>query len=75
MYVTGIISALAFCPSYDPSYSMFAAGSLIPSSTTTSNIALFSEDTGGKPVGWVGDVRASVMQVGLPYIGRDRTDA
>ncbi|THH08940.1 hypothetical protein EW146_g8830 [Bondarzewia mesenterica] len=59
----GIISALAFCPSYDPSYSLFAAGSLAPSSDISSNICLFSEDTGAKPVGWVGDVKASVMQL------------
>ncbi|TFY71608.1 hypothetical protein EVG20_g1403 [Dentipellis fragilis] len=60
---SGLISALTFCPSYDPSYSLFAAGSLSPSSRTSSNIALFSEDTGGKPVGWIGDVQASVMQL------------
>lgn len=59
----GIISALAFCPSYDPSSSMFAAGTLTPSSSVSPNIALFSEDTGGKPVGWIGDVKASVTQL------------
>ncbi|KAA1476466.1 WD40 repeat-like protein [Dentipellis sp. KUC8613] len=59
----GLISALTFCPSYDPSYSLFAAGSLNRSSSTSSNIALFSEDTGEKPVGWIGDVQASVMQL------------
>ncbi|KAI0302283.1 hypothetical protein B0F90DRAFT_1816499 [Multifurca ochricompacta] len=56
----GIISALAFCPSYDPSYRLYAAGSLTPSSA---NIALFDEDTGGKPVAWVGDIKASVVQL------------
>jgi len=59
----GIISALAFCPSYDPSYRLYAAGSLSPSSANSANIALFDEDTGAKPVGWVGDVKASVMQL------------
>jgi len=59
----GIISALAFCPSYDPSYRLYAAGSLSPSSTASTNIALFDEDTGEKPVGWVGDIKASVMQL------------
>ncbi|KAF8483678.1 WD40 repeat-like protein [Russula ochroleuca] len=59
----GIISALAFCPSHDPSYRLYAAGSLSPSSANSANIALFDEDTGEKPVGWVGDVKASVMQL------------
>jgi telomerase Cajal body protein 1 len=59
----GIISALAFCNSHDPSYRLYAAGSLSPSSSNSTNIALFDEDTGDKPVGWVGDVKASVMQV------------
>ncbi|EIN05098.1 hypothetical protein PUNSTDRAFT_146018 [Punctularia strigosozonata HHB-11173 SS5] len=40
----GIISALAFCPSYDSD--LFAAGSLSPASALNSNIALFSADTG-----------------------------
>jgi hypothetical protein len=61
---SGIISSIAFCPSYDPSYQLFAAGSLSPSSSTSSNIALYNEDTGTKAaVGWVGDIRASVMQL------------
>jgi len=59
----GIISALAFCPSHYPSNGLYAAGSLSPSSANSSNIALFDEDTGGKPVGWVGDVNASVTQL------------
>ncbi|KAI0310854.1 hypothetical protein OF83DRAFT_1252248 [Amylostereum chailletii] len=59
----GIISALAFCPSYDPSYSVYAAGSLSPSSSSSSNIVLYGEDTGEKAMGWIGQVRASVMQV------------
>ena len=59
----GIISALAFCNSHDPSYGLYAAGSLSPSSANSANIALFDEGTGEKPVGWVGDVKASVMQV------------
>ncbi|KAI0067581.1 WD40 repeat-like protein [Artomyces pyxidatus] len=59
----GIISALAFCPSYDPSYSFFAAGSLSPPQSGSANVALFSEDTGEKPVGWVGDIKASVTQL------------
>lgn len=59
----GIISALAFCPVYDPSYRLFAAGSLSPSSSSSPNIALFDEDTGGRPVGWVGNIKASVMQL------------
>ncbi|KAI9465183.1 WD40 repeat-like protein [Lactarius psammicola] len=60
---SGIISALAFCPVYDPSYRLFAAGSLSPSSGNSSNIALFNEDSGGRPIGWVGDIKASVMQL------------
>ena len=59
----GIISALGFCNSRDPSHGLYAAGSLSPSSANSANIALFDEDTGEKPVGWVGDVKASVMQV------------
>ena len=66
----GIISALAFCPSYDPSSSMFAAGTLTPSSSVSPNIALFSEDTGGKPVGWIGDVKASVTQARPDFFSR-----
>jgi hypothetical protein len=64
-YDIGIISALAFCPSYDPSYRLYAAGSLSHSSGNSANIALFDEDTGEKPVGWVGDIKASVTQVRL----------
>lgn len=67
---TGIISTLAFCPSYDPSYRLYAAGSLSPSSRNSANIALFDEDTGEKPVGWVGDIKAGVTQVRL-YSGVD----
>lgn len=63
---SGIISALTFCPVYDPSYRLFAAGSLSPSSGNSSNIALFDEETGGRPVGWVGNIKASVMQVRSP---------
>ncbi|KAH9177468.1 WD40 repeat-like protein [Lactarius sanguifluus] len=59
----GIISALAFCPMNDPSYRLFAAGSLSPSSSNSSNIALFDEDTGGKPIGWIGNIKASVTQL------------
>ncbi|KAF8271027.1 WD40 repeat-like protein [Lactarius quietus] len=59
----GIISALAFCPVYDPSCRLFAAGSLSPSSGNSSNIALFDEDTGARPVGWVGNIKASVTQL------------
>ncbi|KDQ56127.1 hypothetical protein JAAARDRAFT_36912 [Jaapia argillacea MUCL 33604] len=63
----GIISALAFYPSYELGY--FAAGSLSPSSATSSNIALFSESTGEKAIGYLGldgnggGVRASVTQL------------
>ncbi|KAI0250071.1 WD40-repeat-containing domain protein [Lactifluus subvellereus] len=68
----GIISALAFCPSYDPSYRLYAAGSLSHSSGNSANIALFDEDTGEKPVGWVGDIKASVTQLafnpGKPHL-------
>ena len=59
----GIISSIAFCPSYDPAYNFFVAGSLSPSSTTSSNIALYNEDTPSHAVGWIGNVRASVMQL------------
>ncbi|KAL4252984.1 SWT21/TCAB1 mRNA Splicing and Telomere Maintenance [Abortiporus biennis] len=66
----GIISSLAF--SNDISSGLFAAGSLNPSPPTSSNIALFTENTGEVPVMFVGDetqqptgfgIRASVMQV------------
>jgi hypothetical protein len=60
----GIISTLAFCSSH-PSHGLYAAGSLSPSSANSANIALFDEHTAEKPVGWVGDVKASVMQVRL----------
>ena len=53
---------------------LYAAGSLSPSAPSSSNIALFSEDTGEAPVMFVGaegsqdgagyGVRASVSQVG-----------
>ncbi|KZV68763.1 hypothetical protein PENSPDRAFT_507463 [Peniophora sp. CONT] len=59
----GIISSIAFCPSYDPAYNFFAAGSLSPSSATSSNIALYNEDVPTHAVGWIGNVRASVMQL------------
>ncbi|TFK48131.1 WD40 repeat-like protein [Heliocybe sulcata] len=64
----GIISALAFCPSYD-SASYFAAGTLNPSSSYSSNIAIFTEDTDGTPVGFVSTdrsgtgMRAAVTQL------------
>ncbi|KAH9851206.1 WD40-repeat-containing domain protein [Lenzites betulinus] len=67
----GIISALAFAP--DMSSGLYAAGTLSPSSPTSSNIALFSEDTGEAPVMFLGaddrrggagyGVRASVSQL------------
>jgi len=56
---TGLISAIAFSPSYD----FYAAGSLVPSMP---NIALFSESEGETPVMFVGrelDVTAGVTQV------------
>ena len=45
-----------------------AAGSLSLSSANSTNIALFDEDTGEKPVGWVGAVKVSVMQVRLRFL-------
>ncbi|KAI0651027.1 hypothetical protein C8Q79DRAFT_931081 [Trametes meyenii] len=67
----GIISALAFAS--DASSGLYAAGSLSPSSPTSSNIGIFSEDTGEAPVMFVGaeggqhgagfGVRASVSQL------------
>ncbi|KAI0772312.1 WD40-repeat-containing domain protein [Trametes elegans] len=67
----GIISALAFAP--DMSSGLYAAGSLSPSSPSSSNIAVFSEDTGEAPVMFLGaddgqhgaghGVRASVSQM------------
>ncbi|KAI8996250.1 WD40-repeat-containing domain protein [Trametes punicea] len=67
----GIISALAFCP--DMSSGMYAAGSLSPSSPSSSNIAIFSEETGEVPIMFVGaegskhevgyGARASVSQL------------
>ncbi|KAH9886664.1 WD40-repeat-containing domain protein [Cubamyces lactineus] len=76
----GIISALSFAP--DMSSALYAAGSLSPSAPSSSNIALFSEDTGEVPVMFVGaegsqngagyGVRASVSQLmfnpGRPYL-------
>ncbi|KAI0659486.1 WD40-repeat-containing domain protein [Cubamyces menziesii] len=76
----GIISALSFAP--DMSSGLYAAGSLSPSAPSSSNIALFSEDTGEAPVMFVGaeglqdgagyGVRASVSQLmfnpGRPYL-------
>lgn len=68
----GIVSALSFAP--DLSSGVYAAGSLNPSSTTSSNIALFSETTGETPLMFVGDereggfgIRASVMQASGPF--------
>ncbi|EPQ56054.1 hypothetical protein GLOTRDRAFT_41432, partial [Gloeophyllum trabeum ATCC 11539] len=64
----GIISSLAFAPSYG-SDTYFAAGSLTPSSSYTSNIALFTEDSNGTPIGYPGvdsaggGVRAAVTQL------------
>ncbi|EIW56334.1 uncharacterized protein TRAVEDRAFT_170197 [Trametes versicolor FP-101664 SS1] len=67
----GIISALSFAP--DMSSGLYAAGTLSPSSPTSSNIAIFSEDTGEAPVMFLGaddpqrgagyGVRASVSQL------------
>ncbi|KAI0820143.1 WD40-repeat-containing domain protein, partial [Trametes gibbosa] len=67
----GIISALAFAP--DMSSALYAAGTLSPSSPSSSNISLFSEDTGEAPVMFLGaedrrhgasyGVRASVSQL------------
>ncbi|KAI0262220.1 quinon protein alcohol dehydrogenase-like superfamily [Gloeopeniophorella convolvens] len=61
----GIIAALAFCPAYGAGAGerLFAAGSLAPSSSSAANVALFDEDTGARPVAWVGDVRAGVVQL------------
>ncbi|VDC05093.1 unnamed protein product [Peniophora sp. CBMAI 1063] len=59
----GIISSIAFCPSYDPAYNFFAAGSLSLPSSASSNIALYNEDVPTHAVGWIGNVRASVMQL------------
>ncbi|OBZ74690.1 Telomerase Cajal body protein 1 [Grifola frondosa] len=67
----GIISALAF--SADGASGIYAAGSLSPSSPSSSNVALFSESTGEVPVMFLGagghtrganfGVRASVAQL------------
>ncbi|OCH84361.1 hypothetical protein OBBRIDRAFT_764402 [Obba rivulosa] len=65
----GIVSALAF--SNDASSGVYAAGSLSPSSSLSSNIAIFTEATGEVPVMFVGDenqadsfgIRASVTQL------------
>ncbi|KAJ3825238.1 WD40-repeat-containing domain protein [Lentinula raphanica] len=55
----GIISALAFCPSYESD--VFAAGSL---NANISNIALFSESQGAAPLMFLdGGVQAGVMQL------------
>jgi len=67
----GIISSLAFAN--DASSAVYAAGTLNPSAPSSSNIALFSEDTGEVPVMFVGaespspragfGIRASVTQL------------
>ncbi|KAH8092214.1 WD40-repeat-containing domain protein [Cristinia sonorae] len=64
----GIISTISFAS--DISSGVYAAGSLNPSPTMSSNIALFSETTGETPLMFVGDerdegfgIRASAMQV------------
>ncbi|KZT68588.1 hypothetical protein DAEQUDRAFT_727712 [Daedalea quercina L-15889] len=67
----GIISALAF--SADAGSGVYAAGSLSPASSSSSNIALFSEATGEAPIMFVGadsfshgaspGIRSSVMQL------------
>ncbi|KAG7092123.1 hypothetical protein E1B28_008497 [Marasmius oreades] len=55
----GIISALAFCPSYGSDY--FVAGSLTPNK---SNVAVFSETRGEIPVMFLGsDFRAGITQL------------
>ncbi|KAF5393679.1 hypothetical protein D9757_000347 [Collybiopsis confluens] len=55
----GIISALAFCPSYDSD--VFAAGSL---NTNRSNIGLFSESQGQFPMMFCGGgMNSAVMQL------------
>ncbi|ESK93182.1 guanyl nucleotide binding protein [Moniliophthora roreri MCA 2997] len=55
----GIISSLAFCPSYTSDY--YAAGSLSP---TESNIALFNETQGEIPVMFLsGGAKAGVTQL------------
>lgn len=57
--VSGIISALAFAPSYGSD--IYAAGSLSP---TLSNLAMFSETHGAEPVMFVsGGPRAGVTQL------------
>ncbi|KAI0087525.1 WD40-repeat-containing domain protein, partial [Irpex rosettiformis] len=65
----GIISALAF--SSDTSSGVFAAGSLNPSSPSSSNLAIFTEATGQVPVMFVGNdsagsgfgIRSSISQI------------
>ncbi|KAJ4474393.1 WD40-repeat-containing domain protein [Lentinula aciculospora] len=54
----GLISALAFCPSYESD--MFAAGSL---NANGANISLFSESQGEIPLMFLDGVKAGVMQL------------
>ncbi|KAJ8073453.1 hypothetical protein PM082_011729 [Marasmius tenuissimus] len=55
----GIVSALAFCPSYTTDW--FAAGSLAP---TSSNVAIYSETQGEVPVMFLGnESKAGVTQL------------
>lgn len=49
-YRTGIISSLAFCPSYSSEECFYAAGTF---SSTSNNIAIFS-DVGSEPVMFIG---------------------
>jgi hypothetical protein len=59
-HIQGIISALAFSPSYSPDECFYAAGSFTP---TDSNIAMFSDAKEG-PIMYVGGgPRAGVTQV------------
>ena len=60
----GIISALAFSPSYSPDESFFAAGSFTP---TAYNIAMFS-DAQPSPLMYLGGgPQAGVTQVSARY--------
>lgn len=59
--ITGIVSALAFSPSYTEGESFYAAGSFSP---TPNNIALFSDSQSEVPIMFLGGgPRAGVTQV------------
>jgi hypothetical protein len=65
-YCLGLISALAFSPAYESP--LLAAGSLTPSSRTTSNLFILSPET-GTPLFSLGAGRPASATRGAPWEG------